>query len=257
MKKIIILFISIIFISGCGTAEFTRVGISREANLLSEVAGVRVYMNRPPEDIKYKSLGWITTKGNGYFFMMRYDNAMRELIYRAKGIGANGIIDWRMKHGFFSLEMEGEAVVFDECPEDQLRRISAVPPGENIKSAVVHYESGNKCFYKGQYDIAIFEYSKTIEIDASFVNAYKMRGNAYSQIGQYNLAIADDNRVLEINPEYARVYLYKAIAYEAAGFNNEAIESYQKFIEFASSQDVQYLEKAKERIQILLKSSSI
>ena len=44
-------------------------------------------------------------------------------------------------------------------------------------------------------------------------NAYDTRGIAYSQKGQYDQAISDFNKAIEINPKNDRAYVGRAIAY--------------------------------------------
>ena len=49
---------------------------------------------------------------------------------------------------------------------------------------------------KGQYDQAISDYNKALEIDPSDALAYSNRGNAYDDKGQYDQAISDHNKAL-------------------------------------------------------------
>ena len=56
---------------------------------------------------------------------------------------------------------------------------------------------------KGQYDQAISDYNKALEINSKYAYAYNNRGMAYRDKGQYDQAISDYNKALEINPKYA------------------------------------------------------
>lgn len=113
--RFVVIFSIFFLLSGCATTtKFARVGGQQSSSLF----GVKVYMNQPPENNKYKSLGWISAKGDGMAYVIRFDDAMGKLSYIAKEMGANGIINWKQKYGFFSLTMEGEAVIFEKVPED-------------------------------------------------------------------------------------------------------------------------------------------
>ena len=60
---------------------------------------------------------------------------------------------------------------------------------------------------EGQYDKAISDYNKVLEINPRFAEAYDNRGHAYSQgKGQLDKAIADFTKAIEINPSYALAY---------------------------------------------------
>jgi len=66
---------------------------------------------------------------------------------------------------------------------------------------------------RAKFEQAISDYTKAIEIDPRFAEAYSNRGHAYNYQGQYNKAISDLNKALEINPGYAGAYNNRAIAY--------------------------------------------
>jgi lipoprotein NlpI len=60
---------------------------------------------------------------------------------------------------------------------------------------------------KGELDRAITDYSKAIEIDSTHADAYNNRGNAYGAKGNYDRAIADYTQAMELDteePSYAR-----------------------------------------------------
>ena len=68
------------------------------------------------------------------------------------------------------------------------------------------YNRGVTYHKEGQLDQAIFEYSKAIEVNPRFVEAYFNRGFAYLNNGQYEHAISDFNKVIEINPKHSKAY---------------------------------------------------
>ena len=50
------------------------------------------------------------------------------------------------------------------------------------------------------YNIAILNFSKAMEIDKNFYEAYAWRGKAYFETEQFNLAIKDLTKVIELTP---------------------------------------------------------
>ncbi|MEO0185631.1 MAG: tetratricopeptide repeat protein, partial [candidate division WOR-3 bacterium] len=56
--------------------------------------------------------------------------------------------------------------------------------------------------------------------------AYNNRGNAYNLLGQYDNAIADFNRAIEINPSLELSYFDRGTVYEHLGFYDKAISDF-------------------------------
>jgi tetratricopeptide (TPR) repeat protein len=61
--------------------------------------------------------------------------------------------------------------------------------------------------------------------DAAF---YVRRGNDYAKKGQYDEAISDYNKALEINPRYAEAYCGRGLAYDNKGQYDQAISDYKQ-----------------------------
>jgi len=90
---------------------------------------------------------------------------------------------------------------------------------------------GDDYFKKGQYDQAIAEYNRAIEIDPTFASAYNNRGVVYGRKEQHDQAIAEYNRAIEIDPKFALAYYNRAISYEKKGQHGQAIADYNKAVE--------------------------
>lgn len=114
MKNLQVAFlVSLMFLSGCATAQFSRV----RGTVHAELHDIRVYNSQPPAEFPYRSLGLISAEGYGSFTLARLDNALEKLTLIARNMGANAIINWKIVPKFgFSIEMEGEAVFFDQFP---------------------------------------------------------------------------------------------------------------------------------------------
>ena len=78
------------------------------------------------------------------------------------------------------------------------------------------YQQGLELAAIGNYTEAIVEFTKAIEINPKFADAYDHRGLAYFAIEQFDRAIADYNSSLNLNSRQIEVYFNRAVALLAA-----------------------------------------
>ena len=98
-------------------------------------------------------------------------------------------------------------------------------------SAKEYCNRGVSYFEKGQYDKAIADYNKAIEIDPKDARAYNNRGIAYGKKGQYDLSIADFNKVIEINPSDAEAYINRGHTHMKSGNKEKACSDWKRACE--------------------------
>jgi len=115
------------------------------------------------------------------------------------------------------------------------------------KSSKTFNALGYEYHKEGQYDKAIVEYNRALELNPQNFEAYVNRGNSYATKGQYNLAIADYNKAIEINPKYSMAY--QARQYVSVPLN---MENYAIFLkEMGRNKEATEME---EQTDIFLKS---
>jgi tetratricopeptide (TPR) repeat protein len=86
--------------------------------------------------------------------------------------------------------------------------------------------------HTGQWDKSIDDFSKAIEINAEDFDAYAGRALSYGVLGQFDKAIVDFSKTIQINPKYSKGYSNRGLTYANLGFLDKAIADYSKAIEF-------------------------
>ena len=95
------------------------------------------------------------------------------------------------------------------------REIASNHPQSNYstaESATEAFNKGDEYLKQGNYDQAISDYTKAIEINPTD-GAYNNRGNAYLNKGNLAQAISDYTQAIGINPNYADAYKERGVAY--------------------------------------------
>jgi len=82
-----------------------------------------------------------------------------------------------------------------------------------------------------QFDEAISEFTKVIEMKRALPEAYYNRGLAYAKKNDADHAIADYSKAIELNPRDADTYFNRGLAYYKKDNLEEAIADYTKVIE--------------------------
>jgi len=85
--------------------------------------------------------------------------------------------------------------------------------------------------FKGEFDLAVNDYNKAIELNPKDALSYLNRGRAYSNKKSYDLAANDLDKTIELNPKDSTAYFLRADLYEKKGSTQQAIGDYQKAVE--------------------------
>lgn len=89
-------------------------------------------------------------------------------------------------------------------------------------------------FEKGEYDRAISDYSKAIALEPQKASFYDDRGCAYWRTQHYDKAIADHSRAIELEPENALFYAIRGHAWYLKDDYDKALADANKAIELAN-----------------------
>ena len=83
----------------------------------------------------------------------------------------------------------------------------------------------------GEYHKAIAAFTRAIELDPNFTDAYISRGWVYIELEQYEQAVVDYTKAIELDPSLADAYINRSGAYIELGQYEQAIVDYEKAVQ--------------------------
>jgi tetratricopeptide (TPR) repeat protein len=92
-------------------------------------------------------------------------------------------------------------------------------------------EKGARLQQEGEWEAAIEEYTRAIETDPEYADAYMRRGDLWFSLGEHVKAIVDFSRVIEINPLLADAFIRRGIARMESGDCGPALADFDRAIE--------------------------
>lgn len=98
-------------------------------------------------------------------------------------------------------------------------------------TAIDFQRRANASVANGEFDSAITDYSKVIEMKSADATTYLNRGFSHFSKKNFDFALADYDKAIEINPKELTAYLRRAQANEETGKIETAIADYQKALE--------------------------
>lgn len=97
------------------------------------------------------------------------------------------------------------------------------------------YNSGVKHAEKGEFDKAIEQFNKAIELNPNSAGLYNNRGVSYFRKQNFDQAIRDYNKAIELNPNHFLAYYLRGLVYQIKGNYTQAIKDFTKAIELQPS----------------------
>lgn len=97
--------------------------------------------------------------------------------------------------------------------------------------ATFHRHWGNLGSGRAAYEHAVEQFTRAIESDPLFVDAYYQRGVLYwREIQNYHHAIRDLTRVMELEPDRTSALFIRAMAYQQRSDFDQAIDDLEQFL---------------------------
>jgi EAL domain-containing protein (putative c-di-GMP-specific phosphodiesterase class I) len=112
----------------------------------------------------------------------------------------------------------------------------------------IYFKRGKTYFDKGDYDKAILEFTKVVEVDTENADAYFYRSFSYCQEGVTVVALKDLQAVMRINPDYPEEQFLRAAIFEKKGDLAAALRAYENYVANTSGDTDLNGEVARKRI---------
>ena len=117
------------------------------------------------------------------------------------------------------------------CFSDALSQTADRVPA--LDRSIIYFYRAAAYNGKGEYDLAIADFGRAIELKPDYAEAYNNRGIAYIRKGEYDQAIADYAKALELNPNIIQAHSALGYIYAVQGKLHEALEENLKVLELA------------------------
>jgi serine/threonine protein kinase len=129
------------------------------------------------------------------------------------------------------LEKETQKPAAEKEAEQGRKPLGESHTTEELPAAEVFFKYGSECYKKKDYDGAIQNYSKAIELNPRYAEAYSDRGNSYYMKDDYDQAFTDYNKAIELNPQLAHAYLNRGDIYYGEKEYDQALLDYNRAIQ--------------------------
>jgi tetratricopeptide (TPR) repeat protein len=113
-------------------------------------------------------------------------------------------------------------------------------------------------YYKlEQYDDALKDYNKAINLNPNYINLYLCRADVYTKLKEYEKAISDFDKVIEGGVDLPISYYWRGrLKYELLQYES-AIEDFNKTINLNSNNNEAYLYRGNTKVKLLQYESAI
>jgi len=140
-------------------------------------------------------------------------------------------------HPLDNKDKQPDSISYATSPERFVKE-KAVEPTFNItdpKTADEHLSVAIFDDNKQQWDKAIEEYTKALELRPDWALAHFRLAKDYQKQGRGDEAIAQFQEATRSDPQYYEAYYHLALAYKDRGETRQAIEAYTKFMEYPNA----------------------
>lgn len=147
----------------------------------------------------------------------------------------------------------GAAVFVLRSGKESKEEAQVTSPGTDLEKAKEHFEKGVQFSLRKEFDSAIKEYKKSLELNPDIAIVHSNMGFAYLDKGDIDNAISEQKKALEIDPNFANSYYGLAIALEKKNDREGAVNAWKAYLNLAQPNSV-WWNKAKERLDDLEKN---
>jgi tetratricopeptide (TPR) repeat protein len=107
------------------------------------------------------------------------------------------------------------------------RGISSV---QLVRDVDFYKTRGDTYYQNGQYEMALSDFHKIIELDPDYFEAYKTIGDIHFADNKFHLSLNNYTKAIALNPSYYKAYSGRSRVYIKKGEYDNAIEDFNKMI---------------------------
>jgi len=112
-------------------------------------------------------------------------------------------------------------------------------------SATDWFKSATTKCERGDFQEALTDHTKAIELEPNYTDAYYGRGLAKSSLQDYQGAIVDFTKAIDLNPDHSDAFYSRANAYLGLGQKSKALADFMKTIDLGYSVPRKLLDKCR------------
>ena len=124
-------------------------------------------------------------------------------------------------------------------------RLASSPLLEATNRATVLHRRGLWRRQIEQYDAALADFDRAIELNPDYTSAFTSRATTYDMTTRYNEALADYSRAIELDPSNPSLFLNRAWFYQRGVRDEEALADYKQAIELDPREPGTFLDRAR------------
>ena len=204
-----------------------QVNVNRRSLLLVEFNSIADRLSRLPDSPVHRAQG---NKPIIHEYLKQIIRSLRAVVLEEKALRL-----WRD-----GLKKNREEI------KDYLRQVIQLDP--SYAGALI--ASGSLSNFMEDYQQAILDLTRAIDIDSEDHRAYINRGIAYRNTGQPDKALKDYNHAIQLNPKDAGVYNNRGNVYSQLGQDREALSDYNASIEINPNNPQSFYNRGKAWIRL-------
>ena len=144
---------------------------------------------------------------------------------------------------------ESRAERAQQAPTEVAVRESAPRPASVSPLVSSLNQAGIAHAERGDYDGAVEQFTKAIELEASGSILYRNRAETYHRSGNYHQAILDYDRAIELDPEDAESHNGRGLSHSDMALHGHAIEDFDSAIDLEPMNATYYGNRASAYIK--------
>ena len=86
-----------------------------------------------------------------------------------------------------------------------------------------------------EYNLALADFTRCLELDPDWAWAFSERGRVYLQLKEFDKAIKDCSNAIKYKPNYFHGYLIRAYAYQESGDHKKARVDFENALKLTGS----------------------